>query len=64
MMDRMSKGQFTLRDMYEQFQQVMKLGPLSKVMGMIPGLPQGLMAGQAGDESTKRLKKFLYMMDR
>jgi len=63
MMDRMSKGHFTLRDMYEQFQQVMKLGPLSKVMGMIPGLPAGLMEGGAGDESTKRLKKFLYMMD-
>lgn len=25
------QGQFTLRDMYEQFQTVMKLGPLNKV---------------------------------
>lgn len=25
------QGQFTLRDMYEQFQNVMKLGPLNKV---------------------------------
>jgi signal recognition particle subunit SRP54 len=31
MMNRMSKGKFTLRDMYEQFQSIMKLGPLSKV---------------------------------
>mmetsp|Transcript_91195 Transcript_91195/g.260453 ORF Transcript_91195/g.260453 Transcript_91195/m.260453 type:complete len:509 (-) Transcript_91195:214-1740(-) len=63
MVERMSQGKFTLRDMYEQFQNVMKLGPLSKVMGMIPGLPPG-MAGMAGDQdSSNRLKKFMYMMD-
>mmetsp|Transcript_50938 Transcript_50938/g.65231 ORF Transcript_50938/g.65231 Transcript_50938/m.65231 type:complete len:512 (+) Transcript_50938:56-1591(+) len=62
MMDRMSKGIFTLRDMYEQFQNVMKLGPLSNIMGMIPSM-QGLMQGQMGDDSTQRLKKFMYMMD-
>jgi len=63
MAERMAKGVFTLRDMYEQFQNVMKLGPLSKVMGMIPGLPPG-MAGMAGDQdSSNRLKKFMYMMD-
>jgi signal recognition particle subunit SRP54 len=62
MMDRMSKGIFTLRDMYEQFQNVMKLGPLSKVMGMIPSMAN-LMSGQMGDDSTLRLKKFMYMMD-
>ena len=31
------QGVFTLRDMYEQFQNVMKMGPLGKVMSMIPG---------------------------
>uniref|UniRef100_A0A7S2WJL8 Signal recognition particle 54 kDa protein n=1 Tax=Rhizochromulina marina TaxID=1034831 RepID=A0A7S2WJL8_9STRA len=63
LMDKFAKGVFTLRDMYEQFQNVMKLGPLSKVMSMIPGIPQGLM-GQAGDqESSNRLKRFMYMMD-
>ena len=34
----MSKGVFTLRDLYEQFQNVMKMGPLGKVMSMIPGI--------------------------
>ena len=47
MMEKFSKGEFTLRDMYEQFENVMKLGPLSKVMAMIPGIPQ--MGGE-GDE--------------
>ena len=60
MMEKFSKGEFTLRDMYEQFENVMKLGPLSKVMAMIPGIPQ--MGGE-GDEGGNRLKRFMYMMD-
>ena len=61
LMEKFSKGQFTLRDMYEQFENVMKLGPLSKVMAMIPGIPS--MMGGEGDESNNRLKRFMYMMD-
>ena len=38
MMNDIKKGRFTLRNMYEQFQNIMKLGPISQVMGMIPGL--------------------------
>jgi signal recognition particle subunit SRP54 len=62
LMENMSKGKFTLRDMYKQFQQVMKIGPLNKVMGMIPGMPEYLIPN-GDDESTNRLKKFMYMMD-
>ena len=64
LMENMSKGKFTLRDMYKQFQQVMKIGPLNKVMGMIPGMPDYLIpSGNGDDESTNRLRKFMYMMD-
>jgi signal recognition particle subunit SRP54 len=67
MVQKFSKGVFTLRDMYKQFEGLMKMGPLSKVMQMIPGLPQGmsqmLNMGGGEEESTKRLRKFLYMMD-
>ena len=34
MMDDIKKGRFTLRNMYEQFQNIMKLGPISQVMRM------------------------------
>lgn len=34
----MSKGQFTLRDLYQRLSSTMKLGPMNKVMGMIPGM--------------------------
>ena len=62
LMGKLQKGIFTLRDMYDQFQNIMKLGPLNKVMGMIPGIPEGLLQGD-GQESSNRLKKFMCMMD-
>lgn len=62
MMDKFSKGIFTLRDMYEQFQNVLKLGPLNKVMGMIPGMPSWIAQGQGADGSD-RIKVFMYIMD-
>lgn len=62
-MEKMSKGEFTLRDMYSQFQRVMNMGPLNKVMGMMPGMPEYLIPKNGNDDSITRLKKFLYMMD-
>lgn len=70
MMKDIQKGRFTLRNMYEQFQNIMKLGPISQVMGMIPGLSsvfgggQPGMGGQVSDqESGKRLKRLMTIMD-
>ncbi len=34
MLARLQQGVFTLRDMYEQFQNIMKMGPLNKVRGV------------------------------
>ena len=35
---KLKQGQFTLRDMYEQFQNIMKMGPFSQIMvrNMLP----------------------------
>ncbi|KAM0687423.1 Signal recognition particle [Conglomerata obtusa] len=38
MMDKISRGQFTLKDFYDQFQQLMSLGPLNKLLEMMPGM--------------------------
>jgi signal recognition particle subunit SRP54 len=62
LVEKFSKGIFTLRDMYEQFQNVMKLGPLNKVMGMIPGIPD-FLKNQQEQEGGNRLKRFMFMMD-
>jgi signal recognition particle subunit SRP54 len=37
---KMEKGQFTLDDFMAQMQQIRKLGPMGKIMGMIPGMSQ------------------------
>lgn len=60
LMEKMSKGQFTLRDMYKQFQNVMRVGPMNKMME-IPGMPAHLQSGD--DENKRRLKIFMYIMD-
>jgi signal recognition particle subunit SRP54 len=36
--ERLKEGKFTLMDVYEQLQQMNKLGSMDKLMGMIPGL--------------------------
>ncbi|ORX99592.1 signal recognition particle protein [Basidiobolus meristosporus CBS 931.73] len=62
LMKKLEQGVFTLRDMYEQFQNILKLGPLSKVMGMMPGIPPELLKGSE-QEGTNRIKSFMTMMD-
>lgn len=55
-------GIFTLRDLRTQMENVMKLGPLSKVASMIPGMAQ--FADQlGGEDSNRRLKAMVYIMD-
>lgn len=58
MMKRLTTGQWTLRDMREQFQAVLKMGPLSNIMNQFPG-----MSGLDFHESGVRIKKWLTMMD-
>ena len=56
-------GSFSFRDMYDQFQTLLNMGPLGQVMSMIPGLGN-IMAGQGKEEeSVNRIKKFMTMMD-
>ncbi len=59
---RLSEGLFTLRDMYEQFQNVLKMGPLNKVMEMLPGMGNLLKEG-AGRDSSKKIKSYMTIMD-
>lgn len=40
MAERMLNGQFTMDDMLKQFEQIQKLGPLSGIIKMIPGMNQ------------------------
>src|SRR3954451_20792841 len=46
---KMEKGQFTLDDFMAQMGQVKKLGPMGKVMGMIPGMAEIAKTSNMGD---------------
>uniref|UniRef100_A0A0B6Y9B8 Signal recognition particle 54 kDa protein n=2 Tax=Arion vulgaris TaxID=1028688 RepID=A0A0B6Y9B8_9EUPU len=63
LMKKLKHGQFTLRDMYEQFQNIMKMGPFSQIMGMIPGFSSDFMTKGSEQESMTRLKKLMTIMD-
>ncbi|XP_058791113.1 signal recognition particle subunit SRP54 [Phymastichus coffea] len=63
LLEKIKHGQFTLRDMYEQFQNIMKMGPFSQIMGMIPGFSQDFMSKGTEQESMARLKKLMTIMD-
>lgn len=52
LLKKMNKGEFTLRDLYAQFQDQMTVGTMGKLMG------QGV-----DDEHKARLKKFMTIMD-
>jgi len=63
LIEKIKHGHFTLRDMYEQFQNIMKMGPFSQIMGMIPGFSQDFLSKGSEQESMTRLKKLMTIMD-
>jgi signal recognition particle subunit SRP54 len=60
--EKIVEGKFTLQDFYEQIQTMQKMGPLSKVMQMIPGLgmqlPEELL-----EKQEEKLKSYKYIID-
>ncbi|KAK9240165.1 SRP54-type protein [Lipomyces kononenkoae] len=61
-MKHIEQGIFTIRDLRDQLGNIMKMGPLSKMAGMIPGMSQ-LMGEVGEEESGKKLKRMMYIMD-
>jgi signal recognition particle subunit SRP54 len=60
MTDKMFSGEFNLIDLYDQMEAMGKMGPLSKVMEMIPGMsqakiPKEMLEGQEGKLKTWKI---------
>ncbi len=55
-------GRFTLREMYEQMEALTKMGPLSKLFSMIPGMP-GTLSEEQLEETQEKLTRFRFIMD-
>jgi signal recognition particle subunit SRP54 len=65
MVKHLEQGIFTIRDMRDQLNNLMKMGPLSKLAGNIPGMGsafQGMGEG-SDEEGNKRMRRMMYMMD-
>jgi signal recognition particle subunit SRP54 len=63
---KMLEGDFTLDDFLNQMQQIKKLGPIGKLMEMIPGMSQqmkGMDMGQA-EKDMKRVEAMIQSMTR
>ncbi|KPI86432.1 putative signal recognition particle [Leptomonas seymouri] len=58
---RLKDGQFTLRDLYEHLQNVLKVGSVGKIMEMLPGM-SGL-SGAASAQGDISLKGYIHMLD-
>ncbi|KAK1269570.1 hypothetical protein QJS04_geneDACA017670 [Acorus gramineus] len=63
LLQKLSEGQFTLRIMYEQFQNLLKMGPIGQVFSMIPGFSSELMPKGHEKESQAKIKRYMTMMD-
>ena len=59
---RLLEGTFTLDDFLDQMQQLKKMGPLSGIVGMIPGMPKELKGAQIEDEQIARVEAIIRSM--
>lgn len=59
---KLMKGQFTFDDFLKQLQMIKKLGPLKKVMGMLPGIGQALKDIDIDDKHFARLEAMITSM--
>lgn len=62
--EQLQKGEFTLDDFLKQMSQIKRLGPLKKVMGMIPGM-SSMMSGlddMDAEGDLKRLQGIIHSM--
>ncbi|GJN91006.1 hypothetical protein Rhopal_004020-T1 [Rhodotorula paludigena] len=63
MMKKLEKGEFTVRDLKDQLQTVMNMGPLSNLTSMIPGMSD-MLGGAGGEgEAARRMKRVAFIFD-
>lgn len=64
MQKKMQRNEFTLQDMLEQFEQVEKMGSMSKILDMMPGLAGQISDAQLGQsqEAIKHQKAIIQSM--
>ncbi|KAB8360562.1 hypothetical protein FH972_024302 [Carpinus fangiana] len=61
-MKHIAEGVFTVRDLRDQLQNIGKMGPLSKIGGMIPGL-SNMMQNMDDEDGSMKLKRMICICD-
>jgi len=61
---KLMEGEFTLDDFLEQMQALKKMGPLSGILGMMPGMPKELKNAKIGDDELKPIEAIIHSMTR
>ena len=59
---RLLEGEFTFDDFLEQMQQLKKMGPLSGLLGMMPGMPKELKGAKIDDDDLKPVEAIIRAM--
>jgi signal recognition particle subunit SRP54 len=59
---RLQEGRFTLEDFLDQMQQIKKMGPLSGLVGMLPGLPKELRNTDIDDNAMGPIEAIIHSM--
>jgi signal recognition particle subunit SRP54 len=60
--ERVSKDKFTLEDLRAQLQQVKKMGPMSQIMNMLPGVSGKIKEGDIDENAIVRMEAILNSM--
>lgn len=63
MQAKLLSGEFNLLDLYEQMQAMKKMGPLSKVMKMMPGMGGMDIPKEALEVQDEKLQRWRFIMD-
>lgn len=59
---KLMEGEFTLDDFLDQLQQLKKMGPLSGVLGMLPGVPKEMKNASVPDDMLKVTEAIIHSM--
>ncbi len=59
---RLMEGEFTFDDFLDQMQQLKKMGSLSSIVGMLPGMPKEIKNTKIDDSELKRVEAIIHSM--
>ena len=59
---RLMEGRFTLEDFLHQLQQIKKMGPLTGIMGMLPGVPKEVRDAEIDDRQVGKVEAMIRSM--